>query len=488
MGENKSSSSPNFSRTTSVPYFYEELHAQFHPIRILSLGLMLLIGSAVTAHAAVYQPSSPEPTDDEVVILELMNRFRADPVGEADRILNAGNLPSWFWRGVDRAMFESEMKALKSSPPIVFDLQALLSARQHSHYMMINNKQGHSQTKGKPGFTGAKFSDRMRFAKFSGSPGGENAFMQSGSAWESHAGFIIDFGPGGEGGMQKGRGHRKNMINPRFNVVGPGALPNGGGLSVVHNFGTVKKRFIGGAIFSDANRNGIYDPGEGYANVEMKLEGSGTSTATWKSGGYTMEIPKGAETLVIKVAGLENRIPLAEGSDNIRFSWAVPPEEARKAADALITKVTELEDTERNKSKRRVALVNLYMGAQELDLDQQRKVTIEQLTATVAKELQDAQAAYLSAIEANDERTLRTLKRDFKLWRGSKAADWFAQAEILGRAAKGVVGWRSAKEAGQAIDERNVKKLIKALEAANSKTTFPDLKAKYLAFISEVSA
>ena len=462
--------------------------SKFQHFRRFCLGLSLPIGGTLSAQAELYQPSSPEPTDDEVAILELMNRYRADPVGEADRILGSGSLPGFFWRGVDRSMFESEVKALKPAPPLVFDLQALLSARHHSHYMIVNNKLGHVQDPSKPGFTGKSFGDRMKFAKFKGSPGGENAFLTTNNPWQSHAGFIIDFGPGGPGGMQKGRGHRMNMISRKFNVVGPSAVPHGSHISVVHNFGRVKKRFVGGAIYSDKNRNGIYDPGEGYADVQLALEKFGKTTATWQSGGFTLEISGEADVLVVKAAGLENRVPLEAGSDNIRLSWAVPPEQARKAADDMSAKVQALEDTERNASKRCVALVNLYMGSLKLDLDQGRQTTIKELTADIAAELKSAQKTYFDAIDANDERQLRTSKRSFKGWRGSKAAEWFTQAELLSRASKGVFGWRSAKEAGREVDQRNVKKLLKALEDAKKKTVFPDLNAKYQALIGEVSA
>ena len=155
-----------------------------------------LLGVVCVVYAEVYQPPSPEPTDNEVAILELMNRFRTDPVGEADRILQSKDLPSYFWRGVDKAMFEREVKALKPTPPLVFDLNASLSARHHSHYMIINNAQGHVQDPSKPGYTGKSPSDRMKYAGFRGASVGENAYLTPRNPWLSHAGFIVDFGPG----------------------------------------------------------------------------------------------------------------------------------------------------------------------------------------------------------------------------------------------------------------------------------------------------
>src|SRR6185436_3640692 len=84
----------------------------------------------------VYKAPDPEPTVDETLILELMNRFRADPVGEVERLLKPGE--SNPWRGVDWAMFTKEMKALQPAAPLVFNLKLLDAARKHSHYMVLN--------------------------------------------------------------------------------------------------------------------------------------------------------------------------------------------------------------------------------------------------------------------------------------------------------------------------------------------------------------
>ena len=156
-------------------------------------------------------------------------------------------------------------------------------------------------------------------------------------------------------------------------MVGASAVPYGDKISVIHNFGRVTSRFIGGAVYSDKNKNGSYDPGEGFGSVQMVLQKAGKRTATWASGGYTIEINNGADVLLIEVAGVQNRVPVPKGGENVWFSWAVPPEQARRAADALIAKVNELEDNKRNAQKRRVALVNLYLDGQTLHLDEERK-------------------------------------------------------------------------------------------------------------------
>ena len=135
--------------------------------------LLLLIPSLTVLTALangaddVYQAPSPEPTPEETLILELMNRFRADPKAEAEYIVKTfGKGDTVF--GAEAKMFLDECAALKAMPPLVFNLQLLDAARKHSFYM-VHNGLGHVEEAGKRGFTGASPSDRTKAA---GYPGG----------------------------------------------------------------------------------------------------------------------------------------------------------------------------------------------------------------------------------------------------------------------------------------------------------------------------
>ena len=152
------------------------------------------------AQASVYEAPHREPTAEETLILELMNRFRADPSAEADLIAP----PDRKDLGVDWKMFRDEMKALKPKPPLVFNLELLDAARKHSYYMSLHGL-GHDEVPGRPGFTGASPADRMKAAGYGGFGAAENAFKDSGGAWHSHWGFVVDHGEG-PGGMQPARG------------------------------------------------------------------------------------------------------------------------------------------------------------------------------------------------------------------------------------------------------------------------------------------
>src|SRR4029077_13684302 len=113
-----------------------------------------------------YEPPDREPTPEETLIVELMNRFRANPSAEADLIAPPGNSGG----SVDWKMFRDEMKALKPMPPICFNLGLLDAARKHSYYM-VHNGLTHDEVAGKIGFSGAGPGDRIKLCGLKGGGG-----------------------------------------------------------------------------------------------------------------------------------------------------------------------------------------------------------------------------------------------------------------------------------------------------------------------------
>jgi len=140
--------------------------------------VLALIGGVLLgapAWAEVYEAPSPTPTVEETLILEFINRARADPAAEGERILASDiRVPG----DVDKAMFAQEMREIKPAPPLVFNLQLLDAARKHAHYMVLN-EQGHGQVEGRPGFTGKSMSDRIKGAGYRGGAMAENAFRSA---------------------------------------------------------------------------------------------------------------------------------------------------------------------------------------------------------------------------------------------------------------------------------------------------------------------
>jgi len=182
--------------------------------------------------AGVYQAPSPEPTAAETQILEYINRCRANPAQEGTSIRGNKRIP----KTVDLDMFQLEMSKATPAPPLVFDLALLKAARRHSWYQ-IKHGQGHDEDPDLDRFTGASPSERARKAGFSGRGSSENVFLTARDPLHSHVGFVVDWGPGGTGGMQPNRGHRRNILSPRYRLAGTAAVDHGSQISVTHNFG-----------------------------------------------------------------------------------------------------------------------------------------------------------------------------------------------------------------------------------------------------------
>lgn len=435
----------------------------------------------------VYQASSPEPTPEETLILEYMNRFRADPVKEADLILaqvkGESGRGGWQSRGVDLDMFEKEMKALKPSPPLVFNLQLLDAARKHSYYM-IHNGLGHDETAGKTGFTGAQFGDRCKAAGYARGASGENCYAAAPGPLGSHTGFIIDSGPGGPGGMQPGRGHRSNMISAGNREVGPGAVPSGNRLSVTHDFGSGRgvPRFAGGVIYVDKNHNGQYDLDEGRAGVVI-AGSDGSSTKSWSSGAFTLELKSaGAVTVTASASGKTFALDFPAGKDNVKFDWIVPQDADIAAADALLAKVDGAGDPSSKPYFN--AVVDLYMGASNLCLDPERAKKVADLTKDVGKDLAAAQDAVLAALKNYEPQGYTKVLNEKKQPYGtSAAAAWFKEADLIGRTKGSVIAFEQQSEAG-AVRSHTARAFLKSLEDADKQLTESAFKGELAALVA----
>lgn len=437
----------------------------------------LLLSLSLCAADNVYQAPSPEPTAEETLILEFINRCRADPKAEAERMAPAGAEPNLRTsEKVDFAMFRAEMAAIKPSLPLVFDLRLLEAARKHSHYM-TRHGQSHDEDPAKPGFTGRSPSDRAKAAGYNGGTG-ENAFAQVSDPWGSHLGFIIDWGPGGTGGMQPGRGHRANITDASYTLVGPGAVANGGNLSVTHLFGSDGKRYAGGVVYIDKDRDAWYGLGEGRGGVTV--EAGGQRVVTWGSGAYAIEIPAGAGTLTLRAGEVSVTRPIPAAPGNIKIDWIIPQERDLAAADKLLAAVDAVKDPA--SSAARKTRVALLIGAEGLALDEARAVRVKALTAELATALAADRAAVREALAGEPKALKKAIDVHKKSWKGTAAANWFAEAERYVRASAA-----SAAVPADAPPTRQ-RSLAKELRAAAATSAVPEFRARLEALAQAAEA
>ena len=178
------------------------------------------------------------PTDEETLHLELINRARLDPVGEATRLRTTTDtdvLNAVAFFSTNLTVMAQEISALPAVPPVAFNGRLIDAARGHSADQFNNQFQGHT------GSNGSTSSGRVTAAGYTFQTTGENVFSHAKSVFEGYAGFEIDWGPGDNTGMQPGRGHRVNIHNANFREIGVGVVlgTNGsvGPQVVTQNFG-----------------------------------------------------------------------------------------------------------------------------------------------------------------------------------------------------------------------------------------------------------
>jgi len=247
------------------------------------------------------------PSAEEQLYLELINRARANPAAEGARlaaITDPDVLSAYSQFGVNLAMMQGEFNLLPAVPPLAPNASLMSSARGHSGWMLVNATQAHDETN--PANTPWV---RMTTAGYSYSTAGENVYAYGKSVGFGHAGFEVDWGAGGTGGMQSGRGHRTNIHSVGFREIGVGVVlgTNGtvGPQLVTQDFGAQYSgpTFATGVAYYDLNGNNAYDIGEGIAGLTVTVSGAAYSCVTADGGGWAIPVPNTAATRTVTFSG-----------------------------------------------------------------------------------------------------------------------------------------------------------------------------------------
>lgn len=270
------------------------------------------------------------PTDFEQFIVELTNRFRTDPGGSYDRIVDSEPQSTGFDANVTAALqfFEVNLGLLKSELAVLPQVQPLawndslnVSAQLHTQRMQNADEQSH-QLRGE-----GDLGERVRDAGYIHTQATENLFAFAESALHAHQAFVVDWGPGPDG-MQTPRGHRDNLIDGQMREIGVGVLTDGSGstnvgpILLTENFGvrSTAGPFLLGVAFIDRDHDDHFSLGEGAGGMKVTVGGRGLDKSA-PSGGYGLETGEGVFNLIIKGRPVQGKIAASVeiGDDNVKI-------------------------------------------------------------------------------------------------------------------------------------------------------------------------
>ena len=300
------------------------------------------------------------PTDLEQYMLELINRARANPAAEGQRLLSLTQTDPILHQataGWDLAKFDQVISSYAPSAPLAFDPRLIDAALAETNAMLAQNSQTHSPA----GFLNnpevATDTDGQAYFDTAQSSWatGENIFaysqtvaVTSPTAYADffEAGFLLDWGNPNFGHLRNILAPSPSQANPAagvypYSVVGIGlitnvtptisAAVNVGPALVTQEFGWRQgNAYLTGTLFQDQLNTGLYAPGEGYGGVIITARGTASEgtfqTQTWASGGYSLQLPPGTYEVTASRSTFGNRsTTVAIGLDNVGWSMAANP-------------------------------------------------------------------------------------------------------------------------------------------------------------------
>ena len=273
--------------------------------RVFSFALMVLMLTAISLPMVMFTPTvkgaslyvSGDPTPAEQLVLEYVNRARANPIAEGQRL------------GINIHEGLQNPGLVGPRPPLAMNKILLGIAQTHTHDMYNLNYFSHNDPNGTTPF------GRMTHAGYNYLLAGENmaAAGTDQSANELEDFMMVDAGT-------PGRPHRVNLldlINPFpcegapcvYSEVGigyyEGVTPNGNGLTslITEDFGATNTGpFLLGVIYNDQDGNNFYDIGEGIGGVTIRASIGSYYAVSSTSGGYAFPIDMSG-TVTITASG-----------------------------------------------------------------------------------------------------------------------------------------------------------------------------------------
>jgi hypothetical protein len=313
------------------------------------------------------------PTAGEQYMLELINRARANPAAEGQRLVAIAKTDPVIQaatRNWDLNRFLQVIGGYGPLPPLAFNTSLIEAARDHDTAMLAANTQSHSTTGylNNPQVATADDGQAYYPTGATGWATGENIFAYSsnvnGSGDQAYVdyfetAFLLDWG-------NPDFGHLKNLLAPGpaapgssypFSEIGIGLLTgvtptnppasnnpiaanrglNVGPALVTQEFGWRNgNALLTGVVYRDGDGNNFYTPGEGIGSVVIQAvgqQGQGIfRTQTWDSGGYSLALPPGTYQVVATgnlPAPRSSTITI--GQDNVQWDAQLPATDGNTA-------------------------------------------------------------------------------------------------------------------------------------------------------------
>ncbi len=250
----------------------------------------------------------------EQLLIELVNRARLDPAGEAARFGVTLN------QGLTAGTISATQKQVLAPNSLLLD-----AARGHSQWMINADVFSHT------GSGGSNPGQRMASAGYSFTGNwswGENI------AWVGTTGTpnVLSFTEQIHRNLFLSPGHRVNILEDGFKELGAGVLTGGfrsGGTTynavmATQKFATSGSNvFITGVAYTDSDKDRFYDIGEGQGGITISVTSGATllgSSVTQSAGGFAVALGSASALVTFSGGGLAQpvSVTVAGGSKNAK--------------------------------------------------------------------------------------------------------------------------------------------------------------------------
>lgn len=242
-------------------------------------------------------------SEEEQLIVELINRARMDPASEVNRLS------------------EPLASGISSSPVEALAVVPTLSEASDTHSQDMDDRDFFSHTDPDGGLPW----DRAAAA------GHETTYVGENIGWIGSSSTSFDAQDRAEAhhsNLWHSDGHQANLMSGNWDQIGVGYdygdyRGYDGSAFVTEMFSNTGDTYLTGVVIEDADGDRFYDLGEGQGEVKITAwDGTNAyATATWDSGGYTLELPAG--TYTVRFEGGELDAPyetqVTIGGENVKL-------------------------------------------------------------------------------------------------------------------------------------------------------------------------